>query len=391
MSLESDDFEDDSLATFWEFMDPLEDCSVTETGGEARIDLPSGTHDLWENTHTAPRIWQDTDDVDLDVTLELAALPGANTELGLIIAVSMTQYYRFGVYADGGSTRHFLVAFVNGGTGAVLDDVATAPTWLRVQRVGDDWGFYRSTDGNTWTLEYSETRALTITKVGIYGRNHGPAFTARAAGFTVAGDAGVLQGTAAATASASGTVAADAALAGSSLAAAAAAALLAGTAALGGSAEASVTPAASLRGRAELAGAATASAPASGTLTGNDPGRLEGSSSATVAASGTLRARAELAGTATAAAAASGTCSGQGSLAGTTTAASTAGGTLAAVASLAGAASCSVAASLVQAQLYGAASCSVVATGTVSTNFPFALAPAERRAPVPRVERTAKA
>ncbi len=181
---------------------------------------------------------------------------------------------------------------------------------------------------------------------------------------------GDMEGSTAATATATATLTGSGALAGSSAGAATATGTLSGAGALAGSAAGSATAAGTLTGAAALAGTSAGASAASGDLTG--AGALSGTSAGTATASATLTAAGALSGAATASATASGALTGAGALAGTSSGVAAASGALTAQGALSGVAAGAATASgtlhnaTPTGELSGTVSCSCTVSGRLA-------------------------
>ncbi len=181
----SDEFNTGSLDTsVWTFVNPKNDGSVSSTGTNLQITAPAGTqHDIWTNPD-APRIMQTIDNVDFDVVAKFDALPvGAYALTGFFVEADADTFLRFDVYSTNNANRFFSRTFDGPNDVTRLNanaGFASAPFYLRLQRVGDQWTAYSSTDGTNWDVETSFSFSMNVTGIGITSGNAGsspPEFT----------------------------------------------------------------------------------------------------------------------------------------------------------------------------------------------------------------------
>jgi regulation of enolase protein 1 (concanavalin A-like superfamily) len=186
--IQSDDFNSPTLNTsIWTFINPLNDGAYTMTGsgtGNASCDIsvPLGTdHDAWDTGVSIPRIVQSAADTDFEIEVKFESTLSVNIQQqGIIIEEQAGHLIRYEVYSYNGTVTVFgaiinnpanlpASSFMSKNIGA-----ATQPYYLRVTRVGDDWEFYYSTDGNTWINAYTSSSynyAMNVSSVGVYAGN----------------------------------------------------------------------------------------------------------------------------------------------------------------------------------------------------------------------------
>lgn len=184
--IRSDDFHGAFLDTsLWTFVDPVGDGSVSVTGTQALLSVPSGSsHDVWTGGNYSARLMQAANDADFEVEVKFESAPGLRYQLqGLIVEQDAGNYLRFDFYHDGSSLRVF-AASVTGGSASTKLNRAIAggnPLYMRVRRSGSQWTQTYSYDGASWTAGASFLRTLTVTGVGPFAGNAGspaPAHTA---------------------------------------------------------------------------------------------------------------------------------------------------------------------------------------------------------------------
>lgn len=188
----SDDFNTCVLdSDLWTVINPLGDATIQLVGSgsdNARltISVPGGVaHDVWTSGNMAPRVMQAADDTDFGIEARFdSALGGKFTMQGLLIEQDATNFLRFDYYSNGSVIKIFAASFVNGAVSVEQNATLplSAPFYMAIDRVGDVFTQYFSTDGSTWTTSTSFTRSMTVAAVGAFVGNGGtgtspPAFT----------------------------------------------------------------------------------------------------------------------------------------------------------------------------------------------------------------------
>ncbi|RPJ57401.1 MAG: hypothetical protein EHM12_09220, partial [Dehalococcoidia bacterium] len=183
----SDDFVTLDLdETVWTFINPLGDANLTMTGSAAMISVPAGVdHDIWTAGIRAPRLVQNTGDIDFDVQVKFTSSVLLKYQMqGLLVEEGAGNFLRFDVFSDGIATRIFGVNFIGNRPYTLVNEVttATAPYFLRIKRNANQWELLFSSDGVSWALKKAFSRSMVAKSVGFYGANAGstnvPAFTA---------------------------------------------------------------------------------------------------------------------------------------------------------------------------------------------------------------------
>lgn len=189
----SDDFNTCGLdSELWDFIDPLEDATLTLTGTHsqdawASISVPAGIqHTMSSSNRDAPRIMQPAYDTDFEIEVKFeSAVAGTSQMQGILVEQEQDQrYLRFDFVGSGSDTRIFAAVFDDGVLTQRIDSVITsagvAPLYMRVKREEDQWTQSYSFDGENWTTAGSFGHALTVNKVGAFVGNSGdnPAHTA---------------------------------------------------------------------------------------------------------------------------------------------------------------------------------------------------------------------
>lgn len=163
----------------WSVYDPYDisggsdpgETSFTVSGGKLVIDVPAGyDHDLWSGSNNnAARILQPVQNNDFEMEAKFGTSPSNRYQLqGFIVQEDNDTYIRFETYHDGSNLRLF-AAYINGSTAnaKVSTVLASAPSYLKVNRSGNTWTLSYSDDGTNWTDE-SFTQAMTATQAGLF-------------------------------------------------------------------------------------------------------------------------------------------------------------------------------------------------------------------------------
>jgi regulation of enolase protein 1 (concanavalin A-like superfamily)/chitodextrinase len=188
----SDDFNGcGTLAPNWSAVNPAGDATLALVDGGSGaaglvIAVPGGSsHDAW-NINGAPRAMQNAANGDFRAVLKLDVLPTQRYQMvGLIAQQDATNWLRFDLFHDGTGVRAFAASTVNGASQlvAVAPVALTAPAFVRVTRVGDQWTQDVSDNGESWTSIASFGRVLALSEIGPFAGNAGgstaPAFAAR--------------------------------------------------------------------------------------------------------------------------------------------------------------------------------------------------------------------
>ena len=182
----SDDFSGASLDTDWTLQGPAGTANVAQAGIEAYLEiaLPSGgNYDAW-NTNMAARVLQAATNENFGLEAKFLSTPSERYQMqGILVEQDAGNWLRFDTVHNGSSLRLF-AAITLGGVSVKIFDFAIAPgaaSHLRVDRIGDDWTFSHSDDGQTWSTAGSLNQALTVNSVGPFAGSTGgaPGFTAQ--------------------------------------------------------------------------------------------------------------------------------------------------------------------------------------------------------------------
>ncbi|WP_170337390.1 tandem-95 repeat protein, partial [Ruegeria arenilitoris] len=191
----SDDFAGATLDPVWTVIGPAGiSHALGSTASDAYLELvtPDGDHNIWD-TNKGARAMQSQADEDFTLETRFLSTPTDQYQMqGLLVEADADNWLRFDTYSDGNNLRVFAATTVNGDSTPKFNAVipgGSAP-YLRVERSGDLWTMYYSTDGANWTTAGSFTRALTVTSVGVFAGNTGSAsgFTAQVDYFETSAD-----------------------------------------------------------------------------------------------------------------------------------------------------------------------------------------------------------
>ena len=167
----SDDFSELTLAPYWSLEGPAATADLAVAGDERFIELnvPAGNYDVY-NQNNGTRLLQSAADEDFAIEARFLSEPTARYQLqGLLIEQDLNNWLRFDVYHDGASARIFAARTVNANSTPLFNTAiasAAAASHLKVDRIGDDWTFSYSADGNTWTTAGQTTHAMAVSAVG---------------------------------------------------------------------------------------------------------------------------------------------------------------------------------------------------------------------------------
>lgn len=185
----SDNFNSSTFnETLWQFINPLNDASLSSTGTRLSMALPSGaSHDVWTSGNSAARIMQWANDTDFEIEVKFDSAVSQKFQLqGLLIEATEGNFIRFDFFHDGSSPRVFAASFVNGVPTVRYNQAigGTAPLYMRVKRQGDQWTQSYSFNGTTWTAAATFSHNLSVSKVGPFVGNHIPETGSPAPAFT---------------------------------------------------------------------------------------------------------------------------------------------------------------------------------------------------------------
>ncbi|MEM9338652.1 MAG: fibronectin type III domain-containing protein [Bacteroidota bacterium] len=176
-SVTSDDFSSDSLNTsLWKLEDPQGGSSANMTGSQLSLSVPGGSpHDPWTRGNTSTRLMQEVSDVDFEMSVKFESALSKGMSYGLLVENSDSKYLRFDIHHN--KSFHAFSAFLDGRISDVkgnltLDNVA-GPVWMKVTRVGHQWTYAYSLDGQFWETAASFRQEIEVNEVGLFAGNFG--------------------------------------------------------------------------------------------------------------------------------------------------------------------------------------------------------------------------
>lgn len=181
----SSDFYSGSLEQFWTWEAnggsyQLQDAATTDAA--LAITVPAASnHDNYSSAIVTPWMYQTVSDVDFVVEVKfLSAVTQAGSgifrEQGLIVWESDTKWMRFDANGTN-STKTMFCGTTNTTTTQQFNETVTvtAPMWLRIVRIGDDFTCTWSDDGDTFNAETGSTFEfiMTVNRIGVMAGNVG--------------------------------------------------------------------------------------------------------------------------------------------------------------------------------------------------------------------------
>ncbi len=172
----SDDFyPETTLQSQWRFFDPVGDGSYTMTGTNIEINVPGGvSHDLGSNS--SPRILQSVADADFAYEAKFESEMTALYQMqGIVVHANDNNYIRFGTYSTNSNILIYSSVYNPNSSVKVNQTIGTeTPSYLRVERTGDNWIFSYSFDGTNFTEAVNFNQTFAVSEVGVYAGNHNP-------------------------------------------------------------------------------------------------------------------------------------------------------------------------------------------------------------------------
>ncbi len=175
----SDKFNRCTLGGDWTFVDPLGDSTVTMTGYQAAITVPTGqAHDVWLGGNNSARLMQPAQDGDFVLETKIDSSLEFNAQMqGFIIEQDDENFMRFDFLYDN-SEQNYLFAggFINNAPtqlGKVPINAIGDSIYMRVERADDIWTQSYSYDGTNWQIGNTFDYPITVTAVGIFSGNAG--------------------------------------------------------------------------------------------------------------------------------------------------------------------------------------------------------------------------
>ena len=173
----SDEFNGALDSSVWTVLDPIGDSSVSTTGSQLAISVPSGSsHDLWRNALDAPRVLQPVADDDFEVVVKFDSMMDSKYQIqGIIVEQDSNDLIRFDFYHNGSNLKVFAAAFDGGQPSVKVNGTIpdAGPLFMRVRREGDLWTQSYSYDGASWSDAVVFTHSLTATSAGVFAGNAG--------------------------------------------------------------------------------------------------------------------------------------------------------------------------------------------------------------------------
>ena len=176
----SDDFHAQTLNTsLWTFVNPLGDGAYQMTGSNLLLIVPGGTsHDLWVGGNDTVHVTQPAPNGNFTLEAKFESAVTQQYQIqGILVEQDASNYLRFDVFYDGTSPHIFSAAIIAGNpTAEISNTIASggAPFYMRVQRSGNSWTLFWSTDGVSYNNAGTFTQAITVARVGPYAGNSPP-------------------------------------------------------------------------------------------------------------------------------------------------------------------------------------------------------------------------
>ena len=172
-SIVSDDFNSPNLDTsLWRFEDPSGIANLVMTGTNVLVDVPGGADfDLWTACYCAPRLMQPANDEDFSIELKFdSEVEERFQKQGFLIAGNANDFMRVDVYHSGQSVFLFAGYATVGGSGAtrINTSIGSMPSYLRLERSGNQWTYRYSYNGSSWQTAGTFTQNITVTDVGFF-------------------------------------------------------------------------------------------------------------------------------------------------------------------------------------------------------------------------------
>lgn len=176
----SDQFDSTVKSGFWTEFSQTGAGDFFYTGEQLIISVPESATSLqpWTSGNLAPTLAQDALNTDMDIIVGIENVPAKRYQLaGLIVAGAGNEFLRFDLYHDGTELRLHRARLDGSTVTSALSEIVTRPDngilHLRVNRTGDDWHLFTSSDGSTWnhsnTLDF--TSAIVVDQVGPFAGN----------------------------------------------------------------------------------------------------------------------------------------------------------------------------------------------------------------------------
>lgn len=172
----ADDFRGARLADSWRLQDPHGESLLKTDEGALDLSVPGGrTHDLWLDSHDAPRLVQSVNDADLSVRTSFEGPVEPRYRLvGLVLQNDQGSLVRCGPFHDGTRIRVLLAVLRNQRVEKVAAPAAQESVrHLRLTRVGNAVSCDYSADGLRWTRAAVLPHGSRFDAVGLFVGNAG--------------------------------------------------------------------------------------------------------------------------------------------------------------------------------------------------------------------------
>jgi len=182
--LESDDFNTPNLDPRWTFVNPLGAGAHVMIGagtGDAHLELsvPLGTaHNAWGGAggfNEAPRVMQTIANENFELEVKFDSVPSQDVhDQGIVIEQDGDNWLRFDTFNSGSSLKAFVGAIIGGVRNTYVNQTVPAGSavYLRITRTGDNWTFWYSDDGSSWTQQGGTiTVVLNVNQAGVFVAN----------------------------------------------------------------------------------------------------------------------------------------------------------------------------------------------------------------------------
>jgi hypothetical protein len=171
----SDDFNGPTLNTsLWTFINPLGDATLSMTGSQVSIAVPSGTaHYTGSGINTAPRIMQSSQDGNFEIEARFDTAVNANRLHGIRIEEDLNNSLTVQFQNTGSGQQIVYVHVINGVAAApVSAPIPTGqPLYMRIGRQGNQWTIFHTKNITNWTMAFQFERVMNVTTVGVLAGN----------------------------------------------------------------------------------------------------------------------------------------------------------------------------------------------------------------------------